>query len=120
MEDISGGTLPSGFETQTWGWLRYKYTGLVGYEMGENVDNVKDMETGLLKVQSKEEPDLMMMELPSVWFSMVSVIGCRTQSKGIPTTVVHHNTMLRESSPAQVLENMRVQGVSLMADMKVH
>ena len=51
-------------------WLRHNYTGLVGYEIGKHLDTAKDMETGLFRVISKEEPDLMMMEMPSFRFSI--------------------------------------------------
>jgi len=58
-------------------------------------------------------------EMPSVRSSMVSKIWSMLQSKGIPTTVVHYNALLRvhlenghKFSPDQVLEDMRVQGVT--------
>jgi len=58
-------------------------------------------------------------ELPSVRSSMVSTIWSMLQSKGIPTTVVHYNALLRvhlenghKFNPEQVLEDMTAQGVS--------
>jgi len=58
-------------------------------------------------------------ELPSVRSSMVSKIWSMLQSKGIPTTVVHYNALLRvhlenghKFNPEQVLEDMTAQGVS--------
>ena len=46
---------------------------------------------------SKEETDLMMMEaeMPSVRSNMVSKIESMLRFNGIPTTVVHHEAMLR-------------------------
>eukprot|EP00092_Neocalanus_flemingeri_P021226 GFUD01023000.1.p1 GENE.GFUD01023000.1~~GFUD01023000.1.p1 ORF type:complete len:1120 (-),score=366.36 GFUD01023000.1:285-3644(-) len=58
-------------------------------------------------------------EMPSIRSGMVSKIWSMLQSKGIPTTVVHYNALLRvhlenghKFVPEQVLEDMRVQGVT--------
>jgi len=58
-------------------------------------------------------------EMPSVRSSMVSKIWSMLKAKGISTTVVHYNALLRvhlenghQFSPEEVLDDMNVQGVS--------
>ena len=41
-----------------------------GIDSGDVLHITPDMETGLFRVISKEEPDLMMMEMPSFRFSI--------------------------------------------------
>ena len=98
VKDILGETLPDvRFRDQDTGVavlqrLKHKYVGLESDEMGDQVDTVEDMETGLFKIFSKEEPDLM-IEMPSVKPSIVSKIRSMQQSKEILTAVVIFNGM---------------------------
>jgi hypothetical protein len=98
VKDILGETLPDvRFRDQDTGVavlqrLKHKYVGLESDEMGDQVDTVEDMETGLFKIFSKEEPDLM-IEMPSVKPSIVSKIRSMQQSNEILTTVIRFNGM---------------------------
>ena len=65
-------------------------------------------------------------EMPSVRSNMVSQIKSMLQYKGIPTTVVHNNVMLREHmknwhkfGPEQVLKDMRVHEGAGQGDLPV-
>ena len=73
--------------------LKHKYAGLEGDEKEKHADIVKDEVTGINNIISKGETDPLMMEMPSVRVSMVSEIRFMLQSKGITTTMVHHNAM---------------------------
>ena len=98
QQAISGGALlkvrfrDQGMAVAVLQGLKHKYVGLESDEMGDQVDTVEDMETGLFKIFSKEEPDLM-IEMPSVKPSIVSKIRSMQQSNEILTTVIRFNGM---------------------------
>ena len=108
--------------------------GETGLMMMETEPTEADIKTGTTNLLSSQTLLVMRLcestfdqEMPFFRSTMVSQIGSMMQFKGIPTTVVHLRAMLRmytenghKFSPDQVLEDISVQGISLMAGTKVH